>query len=1008
MGLTDQQVLESRAKYGANVLTPPEEDSLWDQICEVGKHWISITMGTLFVISAIAAGLLFSSMGAPILVMPGIVLTASILLFIVGFFGGFNDEFFRILIVAFILSMGISIYQYEWNNAEWTTFFESIGIIVALVLATSIAYFLEKSNAKTFRNLNQSNDDTLVKVIRNGHICQVPRVDIVVGDIVKLETGEEVPADCELLDSLNLIVDESSLTGEPQASKSTDPNDFNEDVTYPSNEIKKGTNIIEGYCTSKVTKVGDVTESGEVYRSLTEGNEVKVGWFLKDRATGEIIGKYATEDDANDACEDYLGEHEDTDVFVEQPLVDRMRVSKGSETPLSQKLNKLADAITKTSYAFALLIIVGRMVWYFVSTDADFSSLNGWVSIVSYLLDTIMIAVTLIVVAVPEGLPMSVTLSLAFSMRKLMKTNTLPRTMHACETMGAASVICTDKTGTLTKNQMEVVDSKLSCPDINLLGEMISVNTTANLDFSDDKNIKVIGNPTEGALLLWLQKKGIDYLSLRDDEKVIDRLPFSTENKYMATIVNSSVSGKKVAFIKGAPEILLEMSNISSDEKSNYEALLQDYQNNARRTLGVAYIELSDSDEIFIDGKLKTSNLTFVGIFAILDDIREGVKESIAECMAAGIAVKIVTGDTPGTAKEIGRKIGLWTNSDTDRNIITGSELASLSDKELEERVLDLKIIARARPMDKKRLVEALQRLNQVVAVTGDGTNDAPALNTADVGLSMGNGTAVAKDASDMIIQDNSFSTITNAVMWGRSLYKNIQRFLLFQLTVNVSACFIVLFGAFIGTDTPLTVTQMLWVNLIMDTFAAVALASLPPSDSVMKERPRNPGKKGDTIMQSIKNNSFILDRNLRTNILGVGGFFFLLLMVLMVILENFDINQLTDLVSGSLVAKKELSSYEGSLFFTIFVMTHFFYLFNAKAYMTGKSAFANLSHCKGLLFIAIVIFLGQIAMTEIPGLQGFFNIAPGGISISDWLIITLGSFLVLGVREVWQLFKKK
>lgn len=1007
IGLTDQQVLENRAKYGANVLTPAEEETLWQQIREVGKHWVSVTMYGLFVISAIVAGLLFSTMGAPILVMPAIVLVSSILLLVVGFFGGFEDEFFRILIVAFMLSMGISIYQFEWNNAEWTTFFEPIGIIVALVLATSIAYFLEKSNAKTFRSLNQSNDDTLVKVIRNGCLCQVPRMDIVVGDIVKLEAGEEVPADCELLDSLNLIVDESSLTGEPQASKSTNPNDYSEDAAYPSNEIKKGTNVVEGYCTSKVTKVGNATESGEVYRSLTEGNEVKVGWFLKDRATGEIIGKYATEDDADDACENYLAKHEDADVFVEQPLVDRMRVSKGCETPLSQKLNKLAAAITKTSYAFAMFIVIGRMAWFFVTKDADFTSFNGWISVISYLLDTIMIAVTLIVVAVPEGLPMSVTLSLAFSMRKLMKTNTLPRTMHACETMGAASVICTDKTGTLTKNQMEVVDSKLSSSDEQLLAEMIAVNTTANLDCSDNENVKVIGNPTEGALLLWLQKKGVDYLALRNDEKVIDRLPFTTENKYMATIVNSSVLAKKVVFVKGAPEILLEMSNVSIEEKSSYESLLQEYQSNARRTLGVAYAELSDSANIFVDGKLKANNLHFVGVFAILDDIREGVKESIAECMAAGIAVKIVTGDTPGTAKEIGRKIGLWTTADTDKGIITGSELSALTDKELEDRVLDLKIIARARPMDKKRLVEALQRLNQVVAVTGDGTNDAPALHTADVGLSMGNGTVVAKDASDMIIQDNSFSTITNAVMWGRSLYKNIQRFLLFQLTVNVSACFIVLFGAFIGTDTPLTVTQMLWVNLVMDTFAAVALASLPPSDKVMKEKPRNPGKKGDSIMQSIKDNSFILDRNLRTNILGVGGFFFLLLMVMMLVFKKYEVNQLTDFVSGPLVAKGGLSPYEGALFFTIFVMTHFFYLFNSKAYMTGKSAFANLKQCKGLLFIASVIFLGQVALTEMPGLQGFFNIVPGGVRVADWLIITAGSFLVLGVREVWRLFKK-
>ena len=440
-------------------------------------------------------------------VMPGIVAIATLLIIIVGFFGGFGDPLFKILITAFVLSMGISIYEFEWHDASWTAFFEPIGIIVALILATSIAYFLEKKNEKTFQSLNQTNDDTLVKVYRNGHMCQVPRMDIVVGDIIRLDTGEEIPADCELLESLNLIVNESSLTGELQATKTTDPERFDKNATYKSNEIKKGTTIIEGYCTAEVKLVGDSTESGEVYRSLNEGNEVKVGWLLKDKTNNTIIDKFNTEDEANDALEEYLGEHEDADVVVEQPLIDRMRVRKGSETPLSKKLNGLADWITNASYVLAVLIIIGRIVWYFISNEVDFSSGDFWVDFVSYVLKTIMIAVTLVVVAVPEGLPMSVTLSLAFSMRKLMKSNTLPRTMHACETMGAASVICTDKTGTLTKNQMEVSDSKLISIDDKLLAEMIAVNTTANLDFSD-KNIKVIGNPTEGALLLWLNGKG--------------------------------------------------------------------------------------------------------------------------------------------------------------------------------------------------------------------------------------------------------------------------------------------------------------------------------------------------------------------------------------------------------------------------------------------------------------------------------------------------------------------
>lgn len=1051
-GLNDAQVLESRAKYGANVLTPPEEDSLWDQIKEVCKHPIAITMACLIVGTAILAGILAGSMGTMIWMMPVIVAVATLLILIVGFFGGFGDPLFKILITAFVLSMGISIYEYEWHGAEWTVFFEPIGIIVALILATSIAYFLEKKNEKTFQSLNQTNDEVPVKVYRNGHICQVPRKDIVVGDIIKLDTGEEIPADCELLESLNLIVNESSLTGELQATKTTNPEQFDSNATYKSNEIKKGTTIIEGYCTAEVKSVGDKTESGEVYRSLNEGNEVKVGWLLKDKTNNTIIDKFNTEDEANDALEEYLGEHEDADVVVEQPLIDRMRVSKGSETPLSKKLNGLADWITNASYLLAGCIIIFRVLvfynqmpwdlnpwisfiwnpwwWSLVIPSAivlyllvkgKFGSLNKYVttvivagyvliysavvwimhstlgadedfaSLVSYILSTIMIAVTLVVVAVPEGLPMSVTLSLAFSMRKLMKSNTLPRTMHACETMGAASVICTDKTGTLTKNMMEVADSKLGDVDDNLLSEMIAVNTTANLDFTDKNAIKVIGNPTEGALLLWLNGKGCDYLDLREKTPVIDSLPFSTENKYMVTIVNSAVLGKKVAYVKGAPEILLSMSDIDAKSKSAYEEVLAEYQKGAKRTLALAYVELGESESIISEGKLNTTKLKFVGVFAIQDDIREGVKESIEECMKAGIAVKIVTGDNPGTAKEIGRKIGLWTDSDGDKNIITGTEMAKLSDKELEERVMDIKIIARARPMDKKRLVEALRRLDQVVAVTGDGTNDAPALNAADVGLAMGNGTQVAKDASDMIIQDNSFSTIANAVMWGRSLYKNIQRFLLFQLTVNVAACFLVLFGAFLGTESPLTVTQMLWVNLIMDTFAAIALSALPPQKSVMDEKPRDP-------------NAFILDKSMLQNIFGVGGFFFLMLLVLLIIFQHTEITSMKDLLNFSIGERSHVTTYELTLLFTIFVMTHMGYMFNARGYKTGGSGW-NLKNCDGFLLIATVVTLGQIAIVQVPFLNDFFNVQ--SLPLFDWIVIFIVGFMVTGVRELKHLITK-
>lgn len=994
IGLTDAQVLESRKKFGANVLTPPKEDSLWDQIKEVCKHPIAITMACLIVATAILAGILAGSMGAMIWVMPAIVAVATLLVLIVGFFGGFGDPLFKILITAFVLSMGISIYEYEWNpvhEGDWTVFFEPIGIIVALVLATSIAYFLEKKNEKTFQSLNQTNDEVPVKVYRNGHMCEVPRMDIVVGDVVMLDTGEEIPADGELLESQNLIVNESSLTGELQATKTTNPERFDANATYKSNEIKKGTTIIEGFCTAEIKKVGDATESGEVYRSLNEGDEVKVGWLLKDKSNDSIIGKYNTEDDANDALEEYLGEHEDADVVVEQPLIDRMRVRKGSETPLSKKLNGLADWITNASYVLAVLIIIGRIVWYFVSYDTDFSSGDFWIDFVSYLLKTIMIAVTLVVVAVPEGLPMSVTLSLAFSMRKLMKSNTLPRTMHACETMGAASVICTDKTGTLTKNQMEVAESKLDNVDEKLLAEMIAVNSTANLDFANKDAVKVIGNPTEGALLLWLNGKGNNYLDIRENTAIIETLPFSTENKYMVTIVNSAILGKKVAYVKGAPEILLSMSDIDATIKTAYETALAEYQHKAMRTLALGYVELGNNETVIESGKLKNVKLKFVGVFAMHDDIREGVKESIQECMKAGIAVKIVTGDNPVTAVEIGRRLGLWTEADSEKNIITGAELAKLSDKQLEERVMDLKIIARARPMDKKRLVDALRRLDQVVAVTGDGTNDAPALNAADVGLAMGNGTQVAKDASDMIIQDNSFSTIASAVMWGRSLYKNIQRFLLFQLTVNVAACFLVLFGAFLGTESPLTVTQMLWVNLIMDTFAAIALSALPPQNSVMDEKPRDP-------------KAFILDKSMLHNIFGVGGFFFLMLLVLLIIFQHTEITSIKDLLNFSFGERSHVTTYELTLLFTIFVMTHMGYMFNARAYKTGGSGW-NLKGCDGFLLIATAVTLGQIAIVQIPFLNDFFNVQ--ALPLFDWTIIFIMGFMVTGIRELYSLLKK-
>ncbi len=936
-GLTDAQVLESRKKHGVNILTPPEKETLWDTLKEACSHWIAISMYIIIVITTVAAFMLSSSMGSDVWWMPAIALFATILIIVVGFFGGFGDPLFKILITAFVLSMGISIYEFEWTGASFSTFFEPIGIIVALLLATGVAFFLERSNEKTFQSLNEVNDDTLVKVIRNNNVCQVPRKDIVVDDIVILETGEEVPADCELLESLNLLVNESSLTGEPQANKTTIEADFDADATYPSNHILKGTTIIEGYCTAKVLKVGDSTESGKVFEAA--------------------------------------------------------QVDEGDPTPLSEKLDTLADWITKASYLFAALILVGRLIaYFFIGDEPSLSSQGGLLHFVTYMLNTIMIAVTLIVVAVPEGLPMSVTLSLAFSMRKLMRENTLPRTMHACETMGATSVICTDKTGTLTQNQMQVAETKLSDVKQELLEEMIATNTTANLDFSDKSLIKAIGNPTEGALLLWLNTNGVNYLTIRERTQIIDRLPFSTENKYMATIVESNVLDKRMLYVKGAPEILLSISNITDDDKTEYNETLKLYQNKAMRTLALAYLEIKDDDDVFTDGKLNLGDnkLKFAGVFAISDPVRLEVPAAIQSCIDAGIQVKIVTGDTPGTAKEIGRQIGLWTDLDGDRNIMTGTDFAAMSDDELSSRVQDVKILSRARPNDKERLVKLLKGQDLVVAATGDGTNDAPALNAADVGLSMGDGTAVAKEASDMTIQDNSFSTITNAVMWGRSLYKNIQRFIMFQMTINVAACLIVLIGAFIGTESPLTVTQMLWVNLIMDTFAAIALASLPPTHAVMQEKPR-------------KVTDSIINKGMAWNIFGVGGLFTILLLGILLIMQHSNITSMQDFLSFSYGAYDGLSAYELSLFFTIFVMLQFWNMFNAKAFMTGKSAFARISECKGFMFIAFVIFVGQILIVEIGGQM--FNVTH--LNIPDWLIIIISTSAVLWIGELIRLFKK-
>lgn len=1024
-GLTDAQVLQSRTKHGVNVLTPPAEESAWQKIKDCMHFWL-LKLDLAILVLTVLATFILPAAGiydhAGLWIAPVLSAVLFFLTYSVAYLGGeWNDEdkefdidsLFAILLFALLLSGAISFYNgvIAPTSIEWSEFFEPIGIAVAVLLATVVAHILESQNEKTFKSLNQVNDDTLVKVIRNNNVCQVPRKNIVVGDIIMLDAGEEVPADAEILECMNLNMNESSLTGELQCAKTTNEAEFDKDATYPSNHIMKGCTVIEGDCVAEVFAVGDATACGKVFEAA--------------------------------------------------------QVKEGDATPLSEKLDELAGLITKTSYILAIVIVLGRLIRYAIlqpvadmgalavytigaliisgvvyyllnkkKNDDNEESIELWqvlafmiipiVAVVSYFatgnagatdwadfikcaLDSVMIAVTLIVVAVPEGLPMAVTLSLAFSMKRLMKQNTLPRTMHACETMGAVSVICSDKTGTLTQNQMKVVDTtfaglenqKLGADKVSsLLKECIAINTTANLDMSDSKKIKAIGNPTEGALLLWLNTNGVNYLDIRESLSVIDRLQFTTELKYMATIVKSEVTGKRIVYVKGAPDILLSMCNITTDELKKYSDKLAEYQSHANRTLAFAYKELNDNDDIFTDGKMNIKDLTMMGIVGIEDPVRTDVPPAIEDCLNAGIQVKIVTGDAPGTAKEIGRQLGLWKEGDTDENILIGTDLAAMSDEDLKKRLPKVKIISRARPNDKERAVRILKELDYIVAVTGDGTNDAPALNAANVGLSMGDGTAVAKEASDMTIIDNSFSTIANAVMWGRSLYKNIKRFILFQMTVNVAACLIVLIGAFIGSESPLTVTQMLWVNLIMDTFAALALASLPPTKKVMEDKPRSV-------------NEHIL-KGMGAGILGVGGIFTALLLGICIFFQHTDITyacSLLDVFNGNFVwgAGNGLSDYELGLFFTIFVMLQFWNLFNAKAFMTSDSAFKGISwkDTKWFILISLVILVGQIAMTEMPGLQEMFNVAEGGINPIDWAIIIASTSLVLWIGEIIRAIKK-
>ncbi len=943
-GLSSEEVIANRLKYGENLLTPPKRESLWK---------------------------LFSEK--------------------------FEDPIIRILLIAAFLSLGISFVHME--------FAETIGIFCAIILATGIAFWFEIDANKKFDVLNQVNDDTLYKVIRNDNIFEISKKDIVVGDIILLGTGEEVPADGMLLEAVSLQIDESCLTGEPVIDKTINPLHFHSESTYPSNYCMRGTKIIDGHGIIEVKAVGDVTEFGKVAAKATEmsGEETPlnkqldklakfigiVGFILAGLTFFALFIKDMFFGDAQYT----IGQLYFIGIVILSASIILTKVwlpifydifelfGKEKELPESVEKGSWLRWLVYGIFSFLLFSGLGYLF------GINLLNADSWVSIdvAGRILQYFMVAVTLIVVAVPEGLPMSVTLSLALSMRRMLQNNNLVRKMHACETMGATTIICTDKTGTLTQNQMQVhkteflalhgevlVNDEIS----NIIKESISVNSTAFLDYSELPKIKTLGNPTEAALLLWLHNQNVNYLSIRESVEIIEQLTFSTERKFMATLIFSPLLNKKVLYIKGAPEIILSKCNqVLSDDGlkpvseflSIIDNSLTNYQNQAMRTLGFAYEFVEDNNERFESGELINTNLTFIGIAAISDPVRLDVPAAVKKCMNAGIEVKIVTGDTPGTAREIGRQIGIWNEKDNLDNIITGIEFEKLSDEVALKRVQQIKIMCRARPTDKQRLVQLLQKTGAIVAVTGDGTNDAPALNYAHVGLSMGSGTSVAKEASDITLLDDSFSSITTAVMWGRSLYLNIQRFILFQLTINVAALIIVFLGSIFGKQLPLTVTQMLWVNLIMDTFAAGALASLPPNLSVMQNKPRN-------------NNDFIITPQMKINILFVGlSFVVILLGMLFYFSEN-----------GS------ISTYNLSRFFTVFVMLQFWNLFNAKAFATGKSAFHGLSKSMGFLIVAVLILVGQYLIVSYGG--EVFRTVP--LSPKDWVIIIGSTSFVLWIGE--------
>ena len=865
IGLTDEQVKQSREQHGKNVLTPPQRTSLWKLYLDK-----------------------------------------------------YRDPIIQILLVAAFVSLILAFIE--------KNFMETIGIFVAVFLATTVGFYFERDAAKKFNLLTALSEEQPVKVRRNGKVMEIPRHDVVVGDVVLVEVGDEVPADGELIVCNDLQINESALTGEPVAEKSLEGGG---DGAYPRNVILRSTMVMNGRGEFVVTAVGDATEIGKVAKKSTEQTSV--------------------------------------------------------ETPLHMQLDKLAKMISKVGSVVSVAA-------FFIFLIHDILTNPAWGGkdyfyMAEIVLKYFMMAVTLIVMAVPEGLPMAITLSLALNMRRMLKSNNLVRKLHACETMGAVTVICTDKTGTLTQNKMQVSALELKQGDEALLDTAIALNSTAELN--DGKSI---GNPTESALLLWLDAQGKDYEELRKQVNVLKQLPFSTERKMMATL--AEVDGETYLFVKGAPEIVMKKCIIEDRMQRQSAEELDEWQHKAMRTLAFAYKKIeasimrtSRTSTAEVVALLDANDLQLQAIAAIADPIRPDVPAAVQECRHAGIEVKVVTGDTAATALEIGKQIGVFEDepenigadgslTSLDQQMITGEQWEALSDEEAYERAKDIRVMSRARPTDKQRLVAMLQKRGEVVAVTGDGTNDAPALHYAHVGLSLGSGTSVAKEASDMTLLDDSFKSIANAVMWGRSLYRNLQRFLFFQLVVNVAALLLVLGGSVIGTEMPLTVTQILWVNLIMDTFAALALASLPPSHEVMKDKPR-------------KASDFIINKSIGFGILFCGIVFFLVMFALLVYCERRG--------------KGGVDVHELTMFFTTFVMIQFWNLFNAKALMSHHTAFRHFLKDKGMILVLVLVLVGQWIIVTFGG--EMFRTTP--LSLHEWLLIIGSTSVVLWVGELWRVFKR-